>query len=81
MLPASLCGAEIFGFDTVLALLLVRCCAPAPIVYPRRKDPMWRHSLGLVVRHGVGYGTFLVEHLIFGLFLGLIPFMGVKRAH
>jgi len=29
----------------------------------------------------VGYGTFLVEHLIFGLFLGLILFMGAKRAH
>ncbi len=28
----------------------------------------------------VGYGTFLVEHLIFGLFLGLILFMGAKRA-
>ena len=28
----------------------------------------------------VGYGTFLVEHLIFGLFLGLIFFMGAKRA-
>jgi len=29
----------------------------------------------------VGYGTFVVEHLIFGLFLGLILFMGAKRAH
>ena len=29
----------------------------------------------------VGYGTFLAEHLIFGLFLGLILFMGAKRAH
>jgi len=28
----------------------------------------------------VGYGTFLVEHLIFGLFLGLILFIGTKRA-
>lgn len=28
----------------------------------------------------VGYGTFLVEHLIFGLVLGLILFMGAKRA-
>lgn len=28
----------------------------------------------------VGYGTFLIEHLIFGLFLGLILFMGAKRA-
>lgn len=28
----------------------------------------------------VGYGTFLVEHLISGLFLGLILFMGAKRA-
>jgi len=28
----------------------------------------------------VGYGTFLVEHLIFGLFLGLILLMGAKRA-
>ncbi len=28
----------------------------------------------------VGYGTFLVEHPIFGLFLGLILFMGTKRA-
>ncbi|MGB3827661.1 MAG: hypothetical protein WA962_02710 [Ornithinimicrobium sp.] len=27
----------------------------------------------------VGYGTFLVEHLIFGLFLGLILVMGAKR--
>ncbi len=27
----------------------------------------------------VGYGTFLVEHLIYGLFLGLILFMGAKR--
>ncbi len=29
----------------------------------------------------VGYGTFLVEHLIFGLFLGLIAFMSSKRAN
>lgn len=29
----------------------------------------------------VGYGTFLVEHLIFGLVLGLIIAMGAKRAH
>lgn len=29
----------------------------------------------------VGYGTFLVEHLIFGLVLGLILFMGAKREH
>lgn len=29
----------------------------------------------------VSYGTFLAEHLIFGLFLGLILFMGAKRAH
>lgn len=29
----------------------------------------------------VGYGTFLVEHLVFGLFLGLILLMGAKRAH
>ena len=29
----------------------------------------------------VGYGTFLVEHLIFGLFLGLALFTGAKRAH
>jgi len=28
----------------------------------------------------VGYGTFLTEHLIFGLFLGLILVMGTKRA-
>ncbi len=28
----------------------------------------------------VGYGTFLVEHLVFGLFLGLLLFMGAKRA-
>ncbi len=28
----------------------------------------------------VGYGTFLVEHLIFGLFMGLILFMGAERA-
>ena len=28
----------------------------------------------------VGYGTFLAEHLIFGLFLGLALFMGAKRA-
>lgn len=28
----------------------------------------------------VGYGTFLVEHLIFGLFLGLILVMGAERA-
>ena len=28
----------------------------------------------------VGYGTFLVEHLIFGLVLGLVLFMGAKRA-
>lgn len=27
----------------------------------------------------VGYGTFLVEHLIFGLVLGLILFMGAKN--
>ena len=27
----------------------------------------------------VGYGTFLVEHLIFGLFLGLFLFLGAKR--
>ena len=29
----------------------------------------------------VGYGTFLVEHLIFGLVLGLILFMSPQRAH
>ncbi|MEP6855373.1 MAG: hypothetical protein ABJA33_07885, partial [Pedococcus sp.] len=29
----------------------------------------------------VGYGTFLAEHLIFGLFLGLILVMGAKRTH
>ena len=29
----------------------------------------------------VGYGTFLVEHLVFGLFLGLILLKGAKRAH
>lgn len=28
----------------------------------------------------VGYGTILVEHLIFGLFLGLILLIGAKRA-
>lgn len=28
----------------------------------------------------VGYGTFLAEHLIFGLVLGLVLFMGAKRA-
>ncbi len=28
----------------------------------------------------VGYGTFIVEHLIFGLFLGLVLLMGARRA-
>lgn len=29
----------------------------------------------------VGYGTFLVEHLIFGLFLGVLLLMRTQRAH
>jgi len=48
---------------------------------PGRRDPQQRRPDQPNMAELVGYGTFLVEHLIFGLFLGFILFMGAKRAH
>jgi len=60
-------GGPVFVISFFVALPLPRRSSPA-----ETRSPTWPSSWG--------YGTFLVEHLIFGLFLGLALVKGFKRA-